>query len=87
VNEALMDFGNRFRLIVNEVEIVRATESYVETACGACTVGIPSEFRGRLACWTYAGGAHHTGFRRSLRRCSKSLQPSPISSSLSLTRG
>jgi L-arabinose isomerase len=66
LNASIIDMGNRFRMLVNEVEAVKAEHDLpklpvarvlwkplpdIKTACGA---------------WILAGGAHHTGYSQNL---------------------
>jgi L-arabinose isomerase len=77
LNAAMMDFGNRFRLLVNEVDVVKPEQAVAETARGARHMEMPSRIsRTRAAAWIYAGGAHHTGFSQAVttEQCSKTLQ-------------
>ena len=65
LNASLIDLGNRFRLIVNEVEAVKAPELPnlpVARALWECK----PDFRTALSAWIYAGGAHHTVYSYSL---------------------
>ncbi len=66
LNAALMDFGNRFRLLINEVDVVRPEQPMPKLPVAQARLEVPSEFRGRLRCWIYAGGAHHTGFSQAV---------------------
>ncbi len=62
LNACLIDMGNRFRLVVNPVEIVRATHPLPQLPVArALWVPQPS-LAVSATCWIYAGGAHHTGF-------------------------
>ena len=64
LNAALMDMGNRFRLLVNEVEVV-APEKRLPKLPVARAFWIPKpDLPIAAAAWIYAGGAHHTGFSR-----------------------
>ena len=61
INVSLVDLGNRFRLIVNEVEAVGhppLPKLPVARAVWACH----PDFKTACAAWIHAGGAHHTGF-------------------------
>ena len=62
INAALMDLGNRFRLLVNEVDVIAPPQPLpklpVARAVWKCRPG----FKTACAAWIYAGGAHHTGF-------------------------
>ena len=59
VNVSLVDMGNRFRLIVNEVTAAKVPdlpELPVARALWTCK----PDFKTAIAAWLYAGGAHHT---------------------------
>jgi L-arabinose isomerase len=62
VNASVIDLGNRFRLLVNEVEAVRPDKPLpklpVARAVWRCRPDLPAA----AAAWIYAGGAHHTCF-------------------------
>jgi L-arabinose isomerase len=61
INASLVDMGNRFRLIVNEVEVVTHPELPKLPVARAVWECKP-DFKTACAAWIYAGGAHHTGF-------------------------
>ena len=59
INVSLVDMGNRFRLIVNEVTAVEhpaLPELPVARAVWQCK----PDFKTAIAAWIHAGGAHHT---------------------------
>jgi L-arabinose isomerase len=61
LNASLVDLGNRFRLIVNEVTAVKPPklpQLPVARAVWECQ----PDFKTACAAWIYAGGAHHTGY-------------------------
>jgi L-arabinose isomerase len=61
INASLVDLGNRFRLIVSEVDVVktpRLPKLPVARAVWECR----PDFKTACAAWILAGGAHHTGF-------------------------
>ena len=62
LNASLIDLGNRFRLLINEVETVRPDKPLpklpVARAVWRCKPDLPTA----ATAWIYAGGAHHTGF-------------------------
>ena len=63
---SLVDMGNRFRLIVNEVDVV-APEQPLPQLPVARAVWLPKpSLRVAAAAWIYAGGAHHTGYSQAL---------------------
>jgi L-arabinose isomerase len=65
LNASLIDMGNRFRLLVNEVEAVqppKLPKLPVARAVWECK----PDFKTACACWILAGGAHHTGYSYSV---------------------
>ncbi len=65
VNVSLVDLGNRFRLLVNEVEAVTPPPLPKLPVARALWRVEPS-FETGVAAWIYAGGAHHTVFSYAL---------------------
>jgi L-arabinose isomerase len=66
VNVSLVDMGNRFRMIVNEVDVVDPDEPLPKLPV-ARAVWIPKpNLKVGATAWIYAGGAHHTGFSQAL---------------------
>jgi len=62
LNAALMDFGNRFRLLVNEVDVVKPEQPMPKLPVAQAVWKCRPNFEDACAAWIYAGGAHHTGF-------------------------
>jgi L-arabinose isomerase len=66
VNASVIDLGDRFRMIVNEVEVVSPDEPLPRLPV-ARAVWIPRpDLKTAAAAWIMAGGAHHTGFSQSV---------------------
>ncbi len=66
INASLIDLGNRFRLIVNKVDVVPTDEPLPKLPV-ARALWIPQpNLKVAAATWILAGGAHHTGFSLSL---------------------
>jgi L-arabinose isomerase len=66
LNASIIDMGNRFRLLVNEVEVV-APDKPLPKLPVARAVWIPKpDLQVGAAAWIYAGGAHHTGFSQAV---------------------
>jgi L-arabinose isomerase len=64
---SLVDMGNRFRLIVNEVDVIQPEQPLPKLPV-ARAVWLPKpSLKIAAAAWIYAGGAHHTGFSQALR--------------------
>jgi L-arabinose isomerase len=62
INASLVDMGNRFRLVTNEVRVVQPGAD-MERLPVAHAVWIPMpDLRTAANAWITAGGAHHTGF-------------------------
>jgi L-arabinose isomerase len=66
VNASLIDMGGRFRMIVNEVDVV-APDAPLPKLPVARAVWVPRpDLPTAAAAWILAGGAHHTGFSMAL---------------------
>lgn len=66
LNASLIEMGNRFRLLVNEVEVV-LPEKPLPKLPVARAVWIPKpNLPVAATAWIYAGGAHHTGFSQAV---------------------
>jgi L-arabinose isomerase len=66
VNASVIDLGNRFRMIVNEVDVVQPDEPLPRLPV-ARAVWVPRpDLKTAAAAWILAGGAHHTGFSQSV---------------------
>jgi L-arabinose isomerase len=62
LNASVIDLGNRFRLLVNEVDVVNPKESLPKLPV-ARVVWMPKpNLEIAAGAWILAGGAHHTGF-------------------------
>jgi L-arabinose isomerase len=65
LNASLVDLGNRFRLIINEVTAVKPPKLPKLPVARAVWECRP-DFKTACAAWIYAGGAHHTGYSYSV---------------------
>ena len=61
LNASLVDLGNRFRLIVNEVHAVK-TPKLPKLPVARAVWECRPDFKTACAAWILAGGAHHTGY-------------------------
>ena len=62
LNASMLDLGNRFRLLVNEVEVVPPEQPLPKLPV-ARAIWLPKpNLPLAAAAWIYAGGAHHTAF-------------------------
>ena len=66
LNAALMDFGNRFRLLVNEVDVIAPEQPMPKLPVAQALWKCRPNFEDACAAWIYAGGAHHTGFSQAV---------------------
>ena len=66
VNAALMDLGNRFRLLISEVEVVKPEQPMPKLPVAQAVWQCRPNFEDACAAWIYAGGAHHTGFSQAV---------------------
>jgi L-arabinose isomerase len=66
LNASIIDTGNRFRLIVNEVEVVQSDKPLPKLPV-ARVMWIPKpNLEIGASAWILAGGAHHTGFSQAI---------------------
>jgi L-arabinose isomerase len=65
LNASLIDMGNRFRLIVNEVKAVK-TPKLPKLPVARAVWECRPNFKTACAAWIHAGGAHHTGYSYSV---------------------
>jgi L-arabinose isomerase len=66
VNAAVMDMGNRFRMLVNTVEVVPTHEPLPKLPVARAVWRPQPSLKTSAAAWILAGGAHHTGFSQAL---------------------
>lgn len=62
LNASLVDLGNRFRMIVNEVDVIAPPQPLPRLPVARAVWSCRPNFKTACAAWIYAGGAHHTGF-------------------------
>jgi L-arabinose isomerase len=65
INVSLIDLGNRFRMIVNDVEVVKCPDMPNLPVASVLWKPMP-DLKTGAAAWILAGGAHHTGFSNSI---------------------
>ncbi len=66
LNASIIDMGNRFRLIVNEVEAVEAPHDLPKLPVARVLWKPLPDMKTGCAAWIYAGGAHHTVYSQCL---------------------
>jgi L-arabinose isomerase len=62
LNASIIDLGNRFRLIVNEVDVVEPPEPMPKLPVARAVWKCRPDFKTACGAWIRAGGAHHTAF-------------------------
>lgn len=66
LNASIIDLGNRFRLLVNEVEVVAPKQALPKLPVARALWKPQPDLPVAAAAWIYAGGAHHTGFSQAV---------------------
>ncbi|XWW44292.1 L-arabinose isomerase [Fibrella sp. USSR17] len=66
INVSLIDMGNRFRLLVNEVDAVAVTEALPKLPVARALWKPKPDMATGCAAWILAGGAHHTVYSQNL---------------------
>jgi L-arabinose isomerase len=66
VNASVVDMGNRFRLIVNQVSIVRPEHALPKLPVARAVWKPEPSLKVSATAWILAGGAHHTALSRAL---------------------
>ncbi len=62
LNASLIDLGNRFRLVVNTVKVVKPQESLPRLPVARALWECRPDFKTACTAWIHAGGSHHTAF-------------------------
>jgi L-arabinose isomerase len=68
LNASLIDLGNRFRLLVNEVDAIRSPHALPKLPVARAVWKCRPDFATACESWIHAGGAHHTGFSYTVTR-------------------
>src|SRR6185436_10938677 len=66
VNASIVQMGNRFRMIVNEVDVVQPDQELLKLPVARAVWRPRPDLATAAAAWIYAGGAHHTGFSQAI---------------------
>ena len=66
LNASIVDMGNRFRLLVNEVEAVTPEHELPNLPVARVLWKPLPDMKTGCAAWILAGGAHHTGYSQNL---------------------
>jgi len=68
LNATLVDLGNRFRLLVNEVDAITPPQPLPNLPVARAVWKCRPDFKTACAAWIHAGGAHHTGYSYTVNR-------------------
>ena len=66
LNASIIDLGNRFRLLINEVEAVEPQNDLPNLPVARVLWKPYPDMKTGCAAWIYAGGAHHTAYSQNL---------------------
>ena len=66
LNASMIDLGNRFRLIVNEIDVVDPPEPLPNLPVACAVWQYRPNFKTAAEAWILAGGAHHSGYTNAL---------------------
>jgi L-arabinose isomerase len=66
LNATLLDMGNRYRMVVNDVEVVDPDAPLPKLPVARVVWAPQPSLQVAAAAWIYAGGAHHTGFSQNV---------------------
>ncbi len=66
VNASIVQMGDRFRMIVNRVNVITPAEALPKLPVARALWVPEPDLKTAAAAWILAGGAHHTGFSRAL---------------------
>jgi L-arabinose isomerase len=66
INASLVDLGNRFRLIVGEVDAIAPPHPLPKLPVARAVWRCRPDFKTACAAWIHAGGAHHTGYSQAV---------------------
>ncbi|MFP4383496.1 MAG: L-arabinose isomerase [Spirochaetia bacterium] len=66
LNASIVDMGDRFRMIVNTVTVVKPEQDMPKLPVARVMWTPEPDLKTAAAAWIYAGGAHHTGFSQSV---------------------
>lgn len=68
LNASMIDMGNRFRLLINEVDVVAPDYDLPKLPVARALWAPQPNLKIAAEAWILAGGAHHTGFSQALTK-------------------
>jgi L-arabinose isomerase len=66
LNASIMDMGNRFRMLVNVVDVVPAEQALPKLPVARALWVPQPDLKVAAAAWIYAGGAHHASYSQAV---------------------
>lgn len=66
INASMIDMGNRFRMIVNSVDVVKPDADLPKLPVARALWVPQPDLKVGAGAWIYAGGAHHTAFSQAI---------------------
>ncbi len=66
VNATIVDLGNRFRMVLNEVEVVAPPKPLAKLPVARAVWNPLPDLKTAAAAWIHAGGSHHPTFSQAL---------------------
>jgi L-arabinose isomerase len=66
LNASLIDLGDHFRLLVNEVDVVGPDKPLLKLPVARAVWKCRPDFETATTAWIYGGGAHHTAFSQAV---------------------
>jgi L-arabinose isomerase len=66
INASMMDLGNRFRLLVNEIDVVDPPQPLPKLPVASAVWECRPDFKTSAEAWILAGGAHHSAHANAL---------------------
>jgi len=66
VGATLLDMGNRFRLLVNDLDVITPEHAMPKLPVAQALWKPLPNLEEACACWIYGGGAHHTAFSQAV---------------------
>ncbi len=66
LNACMVDLGNRFRMLVNAVDVVAPKKPLPRLPVARALWVCRPSLQIAASCWIYAGGSHHTGFSQAV---------------------
>ena len=68
INVSVIDLGNRFRMLINEVEVISPPQDLPKLPVARVVWKPKPDLKTGAAAWILAGGAHHTGFSQAITK-------------------